>query len=682
MIRRILYGIICLIFLGLLGAASCSSGEVPGKEPGQTPEQPGPDNPDPGPDTPEETLTDISRYVITGDFEMFFGGVTRLPVSGVSAGDYVELQSRADASVTWRADVVAAGDSGIDLRTPETFIGGMCKLTFHAGSKTISYGPLFVRVTDTTSVSRVAGKTLYGRVVDSQGRGIGGVVVSDGILVNKTDVNGCYYMSSSKKSGFVFVSVPSGYRVAVRRSIPQFFARTGSVSSQYEQYNFVLEAEENTRHRALVFTDTHLANRTKDVQQYETFKSDLRDTYNASVAEGIPAYGIALGDLAWDEYWVSNKYDLQSYCSTMADLDIPVYSVPGNHDNDPDIADDLASSAAWRENFGPMYYSFNIGGIHYIMMDDTIINDLLLPARQAGKSNYVEGFTSDEVKWLRNDVASVDKGVPIFIGMHIQYTNRYNVTNGTWSYSMPADTRSTLSEILAGRDVHFITGHTHISYTNRISDSMIEHNILAVCGTWWWTGYYTSFRCQICRDGCPSGYKVFDFGKASATDISWQLKPIGHSADYQFRAYDLNNCLISREQYCPKASSGKVSDDFFKEYACGYDEPRSDNAVLLNVFDWDPTWTVSMTENGREIPLTQVDTYDPLHVVHFNMARMKSNSTSMTFPTLKTSHMFTGTCLSATSSVVIKVTDPFGRVYTETMTRPRKLLDMTKSSDY
>ena len=77
-----------------------------------------------------------------------------------------------------------------------------------------------------------------------------------------------------------------------------------------------------------------------------------------------------------------------------------------------------------------------------------------------------------------------------------------------------------------------------------------------------------------------------------------------------------------------------------------------------------------------------VDAYDPLHVIHFNMARMNTNSAALTFPALLTSHMFEATCSSATSTLEISVTDGFGRTYSETMQRPRELYDMSKSSDW
>ena len=256
----------------------------------------------------------------------------------------------------------------------------------------------------------------------------------------------------------------------------------------------------------------------------------------------------------------------------------------------------------------------------------------------------------------------------------------------SWSYAMPADCRAKMLDLLAPYTVHFVTGHTHINYANRITERMTEHNIAAVCATWWWTGNYTNGRTQMCRDGAPAGYGLFEIGTAGADDVQWHYQGIGKAADYQFRAYDLNRCLITRDKYCPdiKNNFGTVSAEFFAQYANGYDRPRSDNTVLINVFNWNEKWKVEVreVETGNRLPVEQVDTYDPLHTIHFNMNRMNTNSTAMTFPTLLTSHMFEAVCSSPTTTLEITVTDEFGRSYTETMSRPRELYDMSVSPQW
>ena len=515
--------------------------------------------------------------------------------------------------------------------------------------------------------------------MDYDGNPVSGVTVSDGALVTKTDANGCYYLRSEKKNLFVFISTPKNYKVSIDRAVPQFFHRFKSTkSSIYELHNFVLAPEENTKHRLLVWSDTHLANRTDDKNQFKKyFKPDIEAEITKAKSEGVKLYAIGLGDLAWDEFWYKNDYSLKHYRADISDFDLAIYSSPGNHDNDPTIADDFLAAAGFRDNINPLYYSFNIGDIHYIMMDNTLF-------KNTGGNNvqdYTEGFTDDQMKWLKGDLANVPKGATIIFGLHIPWTNRAQ-SSGKFTYAMPAAQRNEVEALLSDFNVHFISGHTHTNYTNIMNSKLMEHNIAGVCGTWWWTGYYSKNKCRLNGDGTPSGYKVFDINNS---EVTWRYKVMSRDEKYQFRAYDLRNCLITRDLYCPAKNNKNVSDEFFSEYANGYDKAANTTntkKILINVFDYDDDWKVEVTENGAKLSVNRIDGKDPLHTIHFNMGRMNSNSTSMTFPTGGTAHLFEASTSQTTSSVVIKVTDRFGRVYEETMTRPRKLYDMSKEDKW
>lgn len=644
----------------------------------ETPESPEP-GPDPVPDPGK--LASVSTMEIDDTFVIPFTGELHLPYSGIKQGDEIVLTTRADKSVKYTLVCTSASDSeGATFTVPKHFIGAMC--TVNAFGKSVD---TFVEVIDTTVVEKVAGRTTYGRVIDWDGKPVSGVSVSDGVFVTKTDSEGCYYLSSMRKNGYVFISVPKNYRVAVNRTIPQFFKRfKATTSSEYEQHTFILAPEDNVKHRMLAFTDCHLANRTNDVSQFEQmFKDDLREQIVNAKGESLPLYAVCLGDMSWDEWWYKNSYSIENYYRTMEDLDVAIYNIPGNHDNDPYVPDDFKSENMFRKWIGPTYYSFNVGDIHYILMDNTIFRNSGASQGVVGNvQDYSQGLTANEMKWLEADLANVPAGSKVFVGMHIQYSNRPSKTaDGSFqfAYAFPAEYRSEIVRMLQPFDVHFITGHTHINYTNDISAKVIEHNIAAVCATWWWTGYYTSNKAHMCRDGAPGGYKIFNVLEDGT--VKWAYKPMKRDASYQFRVYDLNNCYITREVFCPGAKS-KVTDEVFSKYAYGYDSPRYDNKLLVNVFDYDEGWTVKAFEGARELKVERVDTYDPLHIVHFNMARMNTNSTAVTFPTLKTSHMFEVQASDALSTVTVVVTDRFGKEYRETVSRPRKLYDMSKTSIY
>lgn len=336
----------------------------------------------------------------------------------------------------------------------------MYDFTFYKNGKALDLGTAFVDVVDRTEVPQVPGSTVYGRVIDHTGKPIAGVSVSDGVFVTATDDEGRYYLSSLKQRGYVFITVPAGYRAAVNRTIPQFFRRLSGSPQTYEQRSFVLAPEANERHRMIVFTDTHLANRTNDIHQFENgFKADLRKQIAQAKAEGVSLYAMALGDLTWDEYWYKNSYQPSHYVRQMADLDIPIYNIPGNHDNDPYVADDFESENPWRENLGPTYYSFDIGDIHYIQLDNTLFTNTGGAQGTVGKLDYTEGLTADQLRWLEADLQRVPAGKTVFVGMHIQFTNRYRIADGklSWSYAMPADCRAKMLDLLSPYTVHFVT---------------------------------------------------------------------------------------------------------------------------------------------------------------------------------------------------------------------------------
>jgi hypothetical protein len=92
------------------------------------------------------------------------------------------------------------------------------------------------------------------------------------------------------------------------------------------------------------------------------------------------------------------------------------------------------------------------------------------------------------------------------------------------------------------------------------------------------------------------------------------------------------------------------------------------NSILINIWNWDPKWKLSVKENGKELTWQQVYNFDPLHVLGYT--KQRPNTTS-SFYSKKNPHMFMVQATSATSTVEIQVTDRFGNVYKESMKRPR-----------
>ena len=507
-------------------------------------------------------------------------------------------------------------------------------------------------------VEPAAGSTIYGKV-SCEGTGLAGVVVSDGVEVVKTDSKGVYQLKSKKYHGYVFVSTPSGYEPITNGILPKFHATVDSKSTAAERVDFQLKkVDGQDNHRMLLLGDIHLAKRTDDQKQFSDFVKDINATVNATSGK---VYALTLGDMTWDLYWIVNNYSFKEYIADASAIKgVPVYHTIGNHDHSMYYMGDYDTVKDYKENIGPTYYSFNIGKVHYVVLDDVECKNATAATDEKGnpcyKREYDGRVVADELTWLKKDLASVPNGTPLVVTMHIPFYNPQG--NATLK-----DASALESILKAYPEVHLVTAHTHTVYNNdkRSSNHIYEHNAGAICATWWWSGKETP-GVHIGQDGSPGGYTIMD---VTGTDFKWQYKPTGKGTDFQFRTYDRNEIQITKSKYAPSYTGTDFN-------ASIWGSASSANEVYINVWNWDPDWKVEVTEGGTPLQVSRLSSgeLDPLHYIAYTAKRYNKNATA-TFPTSKNYHMFKVTASSASSTLDIKVTDRFGNVYTETMTRPK-----------
>jgi len=508
-------------------------------------------------------------------------------------------------------------------------------------------------------VQPATGSTVYGKV-SCEGEGIPGVVVSDGVEVVKTDAKGVYQMKSKKYHGYVFISTPGGYEPIVNGLLPRIHAPLKSAATVAERVDFQLKkADGQDNHRMLILGDIHLARRTDDQKQFADFVKDINTTIAATPGK---VYALTLGDMTWDLYWIVNNYSFKEYLADASGIKgVMLYHTIGNHDHSMYYMGDFDTVREYKELIGPTYYSFNIGKVHYVVLDDVECTNSKASTDDKGNACYERAYNGrvipDELTWLKKDLASVPNGTPLVVTMHIPLYN-----NGG-QYSLKE--ASTLEAILKPYpEVHLYTAHTHTVYnTDHLgTDHLFEHNAGSVCGTWWWSGKETP-GVHIGQDGSPGGYTILDI---AGTDFKWQYKATGKDVDYQFRTYDRNEILLSADKYVPN------SNGTYKFEPSIWGSASSSNEVYVNVWNWDPAWKVEVSENGTPLTVSQIISgeKDPLHLVAYTAKRINKNS-KPTFDTSENRHLFKVTASSPTSTLDIKVTDRFGNVYTETMTRPK-----------
>ena len=252
-----------------------------------------------------------------------------------------------------------------------------------------------------SSVSGLASAAYSGRVfVDKNGnnqydRGemlLSGVSVSDGLNVVQTDKDGLFDLPGHEKARFVFITLPSGYRSN------SFYQR---IDGQQSAYDFALQTTNpkslkvDGSHRFIHISDTHIGDYSAQtaVDGHAASSKDLRDY----VKNEDIAFVIHTGDVCRENF--------AAYKSFLNNENMPssqMFNCIGNHD--------LGSGAYGEEGFenffGPAYYSFEVGNVHYIVTP---------MERGDGKPD----FTSERIgQWLQNDLKYVSEGKPIIVFNH------------------------------------------------------------------------------------------------------------------------------------------------------------------------------------------------------------------------------------------------------------------------
>ena len=518
------------------------------------------------------------------------------------------------------------------------------------GSQKKKMGDTTVTISD--GVQPEEGSTVYGKV-SCDGTGLPNVVISDGAEVVKTDAEGVYQLKSAKKYGYVFISTPSGYETASNGVLPINYFKLYKTAAVAERVDFTLQkAPDQSNYSMLVFGDMHLAGgRNKDRQWFSNFCSDVNEYLTTN--KGETTYGITLGDMTWDYYWYSNSYQFSQY---LADINaikgLTIYQTIGNHDHDMNKAGDFETILPYVSLLAPDYYSFNIGKVHYIVLDNILCTNT--GTGRDGRKYSVK-VTQEQFDWLAKDLSYVSPSTPLVVTMHAP----------TFHFAA-SDKAALLNAFSAFKTVHFITGHTHI-VANQTGSNYMDHNSGALCADWWWSVYNTDGALNIGTDGAPAGYQIF---KVRGTDFSWQFKPTGFSADYQFRTYDRNQIDLSADKVMPSADAANKT--YFNNFAGTWASSSSADEVYINVWNFAPGWSIEVTEDGKVLNnLTAVSYMDPLHILTTSVKYMKSTAGTTYYTTSVCPHLWKVTASSPTSTLEIKVTDSFGNVYKQTMTRPK-----------
>lgn len=451
---------------------------------------------------------------------------------------------------------------------------------------------------------------VIGKVI-CQGKGIPSVMVTDGISVVETDKNGGYTLATSSYSRFVYYSLPSGYESPVQEGVPVFYAAIDT-SKKVQQINFKLTASKlsQKKHAFILLADPQV----HDVEEFELLKIVI-DDINKNVAgmpSQIPVHAISVGDLVFDQLQFFDQYK-----QVIAQSGLPFYQLMGNHDMDYNNRSNELSNRSYSDKFGPEYYSFNKGLIHYVVLKDVFYY---------GYSYRYLGYVDEnQLRWLEKDLAKVKPGSTVVVSLHIPtaYGEAKNEDSYSSLLSNSVMNSAALYQILSPFKTHILAGHSHTQWNTVLGPRLMEHTHASACAAWW--------QGEICLDGTPKGYTVY---LVDGDSLSWYFKGVGLNKEEQFKLYPVG------------------SDSLYP------------GCIIANVYNYDPTWTVKWFENG--VLMGEMEQYwgeDPLAKSTYVPGKNKKYSW---LSAGETHHLFKAKIQNPGSVIKVQVTDRFGNLYEKT----------------
>ncbi len=454
-----------------------------------------------------------------------------------------------------------------------------------------------------------------GKVVCNQ-EGIQGVVVTDGTQFTVTDATGAFSLPYNPVATHIYISSPAGYTVPVEKSVPKFWVRLRDISDKKNiTFNLTKMSVSDNKHYFIAVGDPQVRNSTElgKLMPILSFMSQEISSKNMN-----PVHIMVVGDVVFD---TPNMHDQsKTYFSS---LNQPVYYAIGNHDHvfsskdAASVNNDKTADSVYIRHYGPTYYSFNRGKVHYITLDNILFEGGSGP-------DYTINFTQAELDWVARDLSYVTKDKAVVVMIHGPSKTRTKSSYGN---------SANLFALLNGyANVQIISGHTHYNSVMADNTGITDHNVGAACGGFW--------EGPVCLDGTELGYKIFE---VDGTNFKWTYRSYTNP-DTQFSAFVPQN----REPVLPPS-----------------------NELLVNVWDWDPAWSVQYSEdNGATYhDMIRIDekTYDPTAYQFFGIDGEIRIPTRPWINSSLTDHIFECVPSNGVSMVKIKVVSRFGIEYTKEM---------------
>lgn len=215
---------------------------------------------------------------------------------------------------------------------------------------------------------------------------LGGIKVSDGLNVTETAKDGTYTLPGHARQRFIFITTPSGYKT-LNKHYHKIDSRTNGYDFGLLTYHPGIGKDGS--HQYVHVSDTEIFN----TEGNEAWVKNIREY----AANENAAFIIHTGDICYE-----NGMKKHIKLMNTENMNVPVFYCIGNHD----LVKGKYGEEVFENNYGPVYYSFDVANVHYIVTP--------MPG-----GDHKPGYTRlDVCRWLKNDLAHIKPGTPIVVFNH------------------------------------------------------------------------------------------------------------------------------------------------------------------------------------------------------------------------------------------------------------------------
>ncbi len=291
-------------------------------------------------------------------------------------------------------------------------------------------------------------------------------------------------------------------------------------------------------------SDSHIQHISGTKFVYNWDRGLIRAVAEANLLQPKPDFVIFGGDLAQ----LGTKEELDHGAEMLSKLNYKYHCVMGEHDYYLDLGE------YWSKLFGPQYYSWDHKGIHFVTLNSILTYDKWTHERwpsaeqrmleMAGLDNpngspFMVG--KDQLKWLKEDLAKVEKDTPVVLFSHSPIQKIYKGWN-FWT----EDAEDVQALLKPFNDATVVYGHVHQIQYNQI-DNISFYAVMATAWPWPYPSTYAQAEPHFPKLTVPMN-RADPFFERDAT--GWEMINLNSGrVDLNYNLYNNQNRKVA---YNPK----------------------------------------------------------------------------------------------------------------------------------